>query len=130
MPRRPSLKWRLWPITDYRELRKSALPWSAKAPSSKSDHRGLRHSLPLAGFPLFLPCDPDTEGTPTSIGRNEPVPAIIVQSNGTTEQDTTVVLYEDVQPEHLASEHHAAQLIERVGWAVSDAKDAEDGGSE
>jgi hypothetical protein len=58
------------------------------------------------------------------------MPAIIVQSNGTTEQDTNVLLYEDVQPDHLASDHHAAQLIERVGWAVSEAKDAEDGASE
>jgi hypothetical protein len=56
------------------------------------------------------------------------MPAIIVQSNGTTEQDTNVLLYEDVQPEHLASDHHAAQLIERVGWAVSEAKDAEESG--
>ena len=56
------------------------------------------------------------------------MPAIIVQSNGSTEQDTNVLLYEDVQPEHLASDHHAAQLIERVGWAVSEAKDAEDVG--
>jgi hypothetical protein len=58
------------------------------------------------------------------------MPAIIVQSNGSTEQDTNVLLYEDVQPEHLASDHHAAQLIERVGWAVSEAKDAEDVGSQ
>ena len=50
------------------------------------------------------------------------MPAIIVQSNGTTQQETNVLLYEDVQPEHLASDHHAAQLIERVGWAVSEAK--------
>ncbi len=57
------------------------------------------------------------------------MPAIIVQSNGTTQQDLNVLLYEDVQPEHLASDHHAAQLIERVGWAVSEAKDAEDVGS-
>jgi hypothetical protein len=56
------------------------------------------------------------------------MPAIIVQSNGSTEQDTNVLLYEDVQPEHLASKHHAAQLIERVGWAVSEAKDAEESG--
>jgi hypothetical protein len=56
------------------------------------------------------------------------MPAIIVQSNGSTEQDTDVLLYEDVQPEHLASDHHAAQLIERVGWAVSEAKDAEESG--
>ena len=54
------------------------------------------------------------------------MPAIIVQSNGTTQRDTNVLLYEDVQPEHLASDHHTAQLIERVGWAVSEAKDAED----
>ena len=54
------------------------------------------------------------------------MPAIIVQSNGTIQQDPNVLLYEDVQPEHLASDHHAAQLIERVGWAVSEAKDAED----
>ncbi len=54
------------------------------------------------------------------------MPAIIVQSNGTTKQDTNVLLYEDVQPEHLASEHHAAQLIERVAWAVTEAKDAEE----
>ncbi|HEX5822081.1 MAG TPA: hypothetical protein VFY30_09990 [Solirubrobacterales bacterium] len=57
------------------------------------------------------------------------MPAIIVQSNGTIQQDSNVLLYEDVQPEHLASDHHAAQLIERVGWAVSEAKDAEDSGS-
>ncbi|MGE5746292.1 MAG: hypothetical protein ACM33U_03425 [Solirubrobacterales bacterium] len=56
------------------------------------------------------------------------MPAIIVQSNGSTQQDTNVLLYEDVQPEHLASKHHAAQLIERVAWAVSEAKDAEDSG--
>jgi hypothetical protein len=36
-----------------------------------------------------------------------------------------VVLWENVQPEHLASTHHAAQLIERVEWAVTDAKEAE-----
>jgi hypothetical protein len=55
------------------------------------------------------------------------MPSIIVQSNDST---GTVSLFEDVQPEHLASIHHAAQLIERVGWAVSDAKDAEDIGSQ
>ncbi|HEX6585760.1 MAG TPA: hypothetical protein VF052_03335 [Solirubrobacterales bacterium] len=59
------------------------------------------------------------------------MPTIIVQANVSTEQqDSTAstILLEDVQPEHLASDHHAAQLIERVGWAVSDAKKAEDSG--
>ena len=56
------------------------------------------------------------------------MPTIIVQSNASPEQQdstATVVLLEDVQPEHLASNHHANQLIERVGWAVTDAKNAE-----
>jgi hypothetical protein len=54
------------------------------------------------------------------------VPTIIVMSNGSADHDSAVVLSENVQPEHLTSDHHAAQLIERVGWAVTDAKKVED----
>ena len=54
------------------------------------------------------------------------MPTIIVISNESTEQNSAVVLSENVQPEHLASDHHAAQLIERVRWAVTDAKKAEE----
>jgi hypothetical protein len=50
----------------------------------------------------------------------------MVLSNESADQDSAVVLSENVQPEHLASRHHAAQLIERVGWAVTEAKEAED----
>jgi hypothetical protein len=57
------------------------------------------------------------------------VPTIIVLSNESADRDSTVVLSEDIQPEHLASEHHAAQLVERVGWAVAEAKEAEDIGA-
>jgi len=57
------------------------------------------------------------------------MPTIIVISNESTGQGSSVVLSEDIQPEQLASEHHAAQLIERVGWAVSDAKQTEDVGA-
>jgi hypothetical protein len=53
------------------------------------------------------------------------VPTIIVLSNESADPDSAVVLSENIQPEHLASKHHAAQLIERVGWAVTDAKEAE-----
>jgi hypothetical protein len=53
------------------------------------------------------------------------MPTIIVRSNASTEHDTAVTLSEDVQPEHLASNHHAAQLIERVGWAVTEAQEVE-----
>ena len=56
------------------------------------------------------------------------MPTIIVLSNQTADQDSAVVLSENVQPEHMASDHHAAQLIERLGWAVSDAKEAEEVG--
>jgi hypothetical protein len=57
------------------------------------------------------------------------MPTIIVISNESTGQGSSVVLSEDIQPEQLDSEHHAAQLIERVGWAVSDAKETEDVGA-
>jgi hypothetical protein len=56
------------------------------------------------------------------------VPTIIVMSNESTDQEAAVVLSENIQPEHFASEHHTAQLIERVGWAVSDASEAEEVG--
>jgi hypothetical protein len=53
------------------------------------------------------------------------MPTIIIMSNASRDEGSTVVLSEDIQPEHLASEHHAAQLIERVRWAVADAKETE-----
>jgi hypothetical protein len=56
------------------------------------------------------------------------MPTIIVMSNESADQDSAVVFSENVQPEHLASDHHSGQLIERVGWAVTDAKKAEDFG--
>ena len=54
------------------------------------------------------------------------MPTIIVKSNESADQDSAVMLSENIQPEHLANEHHTAQLIERVGWAVTDAKEAEE----
>jgi hypothetical protein len=54
------------------------------------------------------------------------VPTILVLSNQSADQDSAVVLSENVQPEHMADQHQTAQLIERVGWAVTDAKQAED----
>jgi len=47
----------------------------------------------------------------------------------TTEQggrpDASVLLDERVCPEHLSDDHSAAQLIERLGWAINDADSAE-----
>jgi hypothetical protein len=54
------------------------------------------------------------------------MPTIIVMSNENADRNSAVMLSENVQPEHLVSNHHRAQLIERVGWAVTDAKGVED----
>jgi hypothetical protein len=56
------------------------------------------------------------------------MPTIIVMSNEGVDRSGAVVFAENVQPEHLASDHHTAQLIERVEWAVSDAKETEEVG--
>jgi hypothetical protein len=53
------------------------------------------------------------------------MPRIVVMSEPTAERETAVTLNERVASVDLRSEHHAAQLIERVGWAVHDADDAE-----
>jgi hypothetical protein len=50
------------------------------------------------------------------------MPRIIVTTDG---QDRRVLLEERVVPEHFDSEHYAHRLVERVGWAVSDAADSE-----
>ena len=54
------------------------------------------------------------------------MPRVIVLSDATRiPPDATVLLDEQVSSIHLFSEHAAAQLIERLAWAVSDAEDAE-----
>lgn len=50
---------------------------------------------------------------------------IIVTTDPTEHPDAPVLLDERVYPVHLASEHAAAQLIERLGWAISDAESTE-----
>ncbi|HEU0250298.1 MAG TPA: hypothetical protein VFR48_06200 [Solirubrobacteraceae bacterium] len=40
--------------------------------------------------------------------------------------DTSVWLDERVQPVHLSTDHAAAQFVERLAWAISDAEDAGD----
>jgi hypothetical protein len=53
------------------------------------------------------------------------MPTILVMSNASTDHGSTVTLAETVEPEDLASDNHAAEFVERVGWALTDAKDAE-----
>jgi len=50
---------------------------------------------------------------------------IIVTTEQTDRPDAQVLLDERVCPDHLSDEHSAAQLIERLGWAISDAESVE-----
>ena len=53
------------------------------------------------------------------------MPRILVMTEPEESRETPVLLDEAVRPEHLLDEHAAAQLIERIGWAVTDANDVE-----
>lgn len=50
---------------------------------------------------------------------------IIVVADGDIRDKTNVVWRERVQTGELNSDHFAAQLVERLGWALSDADDME-----
>jgi hypothetical protein len=56
------------------------------------------------------------------------MPRIIVTADPVSSQladQTTVLLDEQVRSVHLSTGHAAAQLVERLAWAVSDAESAE-----
>jgi hypothetical protein len=53
------------------------------------------------------------------------MPQILVVANGREGRRSKVMLRERVIPNDLASEHFSAQLVERVGWALVDADEAE-----
>lgn len=53
------------------------------------------------------------------------MPRVIVISDPGTARNSAVTLNERLSPADLGSGHYSAQLIERVGWAVHDADDAE-----
>jgi hypothetical protein len=50
---------------------------------------------------------------------------IIVTTEQSERPDAPVLLDEWIYPDHLSDERSAAQLIERIGWAVTDAHDVE-----
>jgi hypothetical protein len=52
---------------------------------------------------------------------------IIVTTEKSERPDTPVLLDERVCPDHLSDHHSAAQLMERLGWAITDAEDTERG---
>jgi len=50
---------------------------------------------------------------------------IIVTTDPTPYHAAPVLMDESVYSIHLDNEHNAAQLIERLGWAISDAEDTQ-----
>ena len=50
---------------------------------------------------------------------------IIVTADPTQADNPPVLLEESVSSVHLSSGHAAAQLVERLAWAITDAEDAE-----
>jgi hypothetical protein len=50
---------------------------------------------------------------------------IIVTADPTQADDPPVLLEESVSSVHLSTGHAAAQLVERLAWAIADAEDAE-----
>jgi hypothetical protein len=61
-----------------------------------------------------------------SINRESDLMArIIVTTEQCERLHTQVLLDERVCPDHLSDHHSAAQLVERLGWAITDAENAE-----
>jgi len=53
------------------------------------------------------------------------MPRVIVITDDQPDLDSArVLLDERVQSAHLSQDHSAAQFVERVGWAISDAEEA------
>ncbi len=50
---------------------------------------------------------------------------IIVTTDPTTQHAAPVLLEESVYSIHLDSDHNAAQLVERLGWAITDAENTQ-----
>ena len=52
---------------------------------------------------------------------------IIVTADPTEQGDAPVLLEERIYSVHVTSDHGAAQLVERLGWAIADAESRETG---
>jgi hypothetical protein len=53
------------------------------------------------------------------------MPRILITSEPIDKPDSGVMLDEHIATSDLASDHFASQLIERIGWALSDAERSE-----
>jgi len=53
------------------------------------------------------------------------MPRVMVITDQAEPANTLLLLDERVNPVHLSTDHAAMQFIERLGWAISDAEEAE-----
>ncbi len=53
------------------------------------------------------------------------MPRVLVTTHTSEVSDPPVLMDESVFPANLEDDHSAAQLIERIAWAVSDAAEVE-----
>jgi hypothetical protein len=53
------------------------------------------------------------------------MPQILVVADAPEAAESEIVYRERIVPSDLESDHFSAQLVERVGWAVSDADELE-----
>jgi hypothetical protein len=59
------------------------------------------------------------------LGRGgSPMTRIVVTADTRGSDEQRILLDEEVRPEHMSDEHCASQLLERLGWAVTDAERA------
>jgi hypothetical protein len=90
--------------------------------TERDDHEGFtrrserRGSLPRGGIETL---------TARSSKEVDLMARIIVTTEQSERPDAPVLLDERVCPEHLSDHHSAAQLIERLGWAINDAEKTE-----
>jgi len=60
-----------------------------------------------------------------NINKGDLMARIIVTTDPTDRRNAPVLLDEHVCSLHLADDHSAAQLVERLGWAITDAEHTE-----
>jgi hypothetical protein len=60
-----------------------------------------------------------------TVSREDSMPRIRITTDPTGSPDVAVVLDERIAVSDLESAHFAGALVERIGWAVADADDAE-----
>jgi len=59
------------------------------------------------------------------LNKGDHMARIIVTTDPTEQRDAPILLDESVYSAHLDSDHSAAQLVERLGWAITDAENTQ-----